>query len=63
MGQSESQLTITLSGLLEEYLTSTKRLRESTRNLLKRAWDYLIKTVGDIEMGQFSFKDAERYQT
>ena len=60
---SKSQLTIKLSGLLEEYLTSTKRLKESTRDLLQRAWYYLIKAVGDIEMGQFSFKDAERYQS
>jgi len=48
--------------LVTEYLASNKRIGWSTRELTKRAAKYLVKAVGNIQVGLFGSQEAEQYQ-
>lgn len=51
-----------LSQLVANYLAINKRIRQSTADLTKRAFNALIDLAGDVEAGTFTTDDAEIFQ-
>lgn len=58
-----SQDTQTLSMLLEAYIAKKKRLSWSTISQTKPAWKHLIAAVGDMDVADFRYAEAEDYES
>jgi integrase len=52
-----------LSELCKKYLQATRRLEPATVSLTERVFGHLIGLLGDIDIGQFGFAEAEKFQT
>jgi len=52
----------TLSTLATKYLKVNRRIEQSTVDLTRRAFGYLIESVGDIAVGDFTLAEAEEFQ-
>jgi integrase len=51
-----------LTEVFEEYLRKNQRLKWATRDSAARAWNKLIKAVGDMEISGFNHNEAEDFQ-
>ena len=51
-----------LSTLKTEYLTNNLRISWNTQELTRRTFDYMLKSVGDIDIKYLSTEHAEQYQ-
>lgn len=60
MSHTENQLTLT--DLIEDYLTKNRRIRWSTRQMTERAGRYMVRAVGNIDIRELCYADAEDFQ-
>jgi len=55
---SQSKLT----EVFEEYLRKNQQLKWTTRDSAARAWNKLVKAVGDMDVSEFGYNEAEDFQ-
>lgn len=59
MGQDAQRLSM----LLEAYLTKKKRLKWSTIQQTRPAWNHLIAAVGDLDVAEIGYDEIEDYES
>lgn len=52
----------TITDLRNIYLTDNKRIKWSTANLTARAFDYLLRAIGNMELRYMKMEHAEQFQ-
>lgn len=57
------QASQTCAMMMQEYLSTQRRLEPATRALSRRAFSYLAEAVGAVRVGDFGLAQAQRFQT
>lgn len=51
-----------LSELVKQYVSKNRRIEYATAEVVKRSFRYLVEAVGDLDITEFGYPEAEDYQ-